>query len=535
MVFLHFVASFALFMKFLWTSASLIILLVVTPACFGAELGVRRLYIRLLMKAFKWGTAKIKSKKPIISGGSEEIISKENSINDLGNFNSEQHKKFELGDIMYLIKSGIEAVIDDEVTKRFRAEELPSWNLLTRTNFQYQFISIRLSFLWFAGLIFRYMILLPMRVFITFFALCWIICTMLPLTFMEDTSLKRKLAYYVNVVGFRIICRGFSAVVTYHDRENMPKPGGICVANHTTTLDAAILMQDRPYAILGQIHGGFLGSVMRIMSRATKHVWFERSEVRDRKFVSERIMKHVSDLNNSPVLLFPEGTCINNTSVMMFKKGSFEIPTTIYPVAIKYNPWFGDAFWNSSKHSMLQYLLVVMTSWAIVADVWYLPAMDKEPSENAMQFAERVKAVIARKGGLVDCLWDGQLKRMKVKDSYLQEKQKELGEIYAKSKEEDKLHKNPVKKVRFDISNLEHDSSSSEEEQNSEDNFDENAEIYNYPGDNFEYQSQSTSTGLRVEQDQESAQKIEQTEDFNKNSQDLLDLIKSNGAIDQVL
>jgi len=74
---------------------------------------------------------------------------------------------------------------------------------------------------------------------------------------------------------------------------------------------------------------------MRTMSRATKHVWFERSEARDRMFVSRRIMEHVSDPNNYPVLLFPEGTCINNTSVMMFKKGSFEIPTTIYPVAIK--------------------------------------------------------------------------------------------------------------------------------------------------------------------------------------------------------
>ena len=29
------------------------------------------------------------------------------------------------------------------------------------------------------------------------------------------------------------------------------------------------------------------------------------------------------------------GTCINNTSIMMFKKGSFEIGGTIYPVAIK--------------------------------------------------------------------------------------------------------------------------------------------------------------------------------------------------------
>ena len=32
---------------------------------------------------------------------------------------------------------------------------------------------------------------------------------------------------------------------------------------------------------------------------------------------------------------FLTGTCINNTSVMMFKKGSFEIGGVVYPVAIK--------------------------------------------------------------------------------------------------------------------------------------------------------------------------------------------------------
>ena len=36
-----------------------------------------------------------------------------------------------------------------------------------------------------------------------------------------------------------------------------------------------------------------------------------------------------------PPCLPSAGTCVNNTSVMMFKKGSFEIGSTIYPVAIK--------------------------------------------------------------------------------------------------------------------------------------------------------------------------------------------------------
>ena len=60
---------------------------------------------------------------------------------------------------------------------------------------------------------------------------------------------------------------------------------------------------------------------------------------------------------------------------MQFKKGSFEVGGVIYPVAIKYDSQFGDAFWNSSRYSIVTYLLMMMTSWAIVCDVWYLPPM----------------------------------------------------------------------------------------------------------------------------------------------------------------
>ena len=46
--------------------------------------------------------------------------------------------------------------------------------------------------------------------------------------------------------------------------------------------------------------------------------------------------EHLSDERNLPIVIFPEGTCINNTSVMQFKKGAFEIENaTVYPVAIR--------------------------------------------------------------------------------------------------------------------------------------------------------------------------------------------------------
>ncbi|MFH4981310.1 hypothetical protein AB6A40_008019 [Gnathostoma spinigerum] len=138
----------------------------------------------------------------------------------------------------------------------------------------------------------------------------------------------------------------------------------------------------------------------------------------------KRLKEHVDDPNKLPIVIFPEGTCINNTSVMMFKKGCFEIGSTIYPIAMKYDVRLGDAFWNSSEQSYGEYLFRMMTSWAIICDVWYLPPMSRLPDEGSISFARRVKRAIAKKGGLVDLEWDGGLKRSKVPPRLIAEHQK---------------------------------------------------------------------------------------------------------------
>ncbi|PSN47586.1 Glycerol-3-phosphate acyltransferase 4 [Blattella germanica] len=243
--------------------------------------------------------------------------------------------------------------------------------------------------------------------------------------YVPEGSFKRWLNYHVSIMCFGVLSSALSAVITYHNPENRPKCG-ICVANHTSPIDVLVLACDNCYALIGQRHGGFLGVLQRALARASPHIWFERSEVKDREAVARRLRQHVSDKKNPPILIFPEGTCINNTSVMQFKKGSFEVGSVIYPVAIKYDPKFGDAFWNSSRYSMMQYLYMMMTSWAIVCDVWYLPPMYQQEGESAIDFANRVKSVIARQGGLVDLMWDGQLKRMKAKPEWKEKQQEEF-------------------------------------------------------------------------------------------------------------
>ncbi|KAL3076067.1 hypothetical protein niasHS_012880 [Heterodera schachtii] len=360
-------------------------------------------------------------------GSGQSIIIRETSIQHLDEQDQYQQQEFQfqtfvnsrgwqgIRDSMYFIKAGVEAIIEDEVTSRFKAEQLASWNMLTRTSVSfYQFLSWKLTILWGVGFLFRYLFLLPMRLVVFSVSLLTVVLGTAVVGLFPNSRLKRWLNEKLMLVVMRIGSRAFSALIFFHDSHNKAQSGGICVANHTSPIDVVILGSDTAYALIGQKHGGVIGLIQRALSRASSQIWFERSEAKDRSLVRNRLFDHVQDPTKLPVLIFPEGTCINNTSVMMFKKGCFEVNAPIYPIAMKYDSRFGDAFWNSSEQSYFRYLLQMMTSWALICHVWYLPPMTKEPGESAISLANRVKKAIAVRGGLVDLDWDGQLKRYKV-------------------------------------------------------------------------------------------------------------------------
>lgn len=409
--------------------------LIVLPAMFGVSLGFTDIYIKLLVKTLEWATLRIqrgqKEQPTLPLQLANGIIEK-----DDGSMEEEivelrrSHPKnlaegnFTLCDAFYFCKKGIENIVEDQVTQRFSSEELASWNLLTRTNNNFRYISVRLTIIWGLGVFVRYCVLLPLRITLAVIGLSWLVIGTTLVGFLPNSKVKSWLSDLVHITCYRICARGLSATIRYHNKENRPKKGGICVANHTSPIDIVILANDGCYAMVGQVHGGLMGVIQRSMVRSCPHVWFERSEMKDRHAVAKRLKDHISDKTKLPILIFPEGTCINNTSVMMFKKGSFEFGGTIYPVAIKYDPRFGDAFWNSAKYNMVSYILRMMTSWAIVCNVWYLPPMTQQDGEDAVHFANRVKSAIAHQGGLVDLSWDGGLKRSKVKESFKEEQQK---------------------------------------------------------------------------------------------------------------
>lgn len=90
-------------------------------------------------------------------------------------------------------------------------------------------------------------------------------------------------------------------------------------------------------------------------------------QVKDRKIVGERMKAHVAASDTTPLLIFPEGTCVNNEYCVMFKRGAFDLGATVCPIAIKYNKIFVDAFWNSRRQSFTNHLVCLHSK---VQSVW---------------------------------------------------------------------------------------------------------------------------------------------------------------------
>jgi glycerol-3-phosphate O-acyltransferase 3/4 len=196
------------------------------------------------------------------------------------------------------------------------------------------------------------------------------------------------------------------------------------VANHTTVFDIVILQQNFCFSIVGQKHTGVIGFFQDYVLKCLDCLWFDRKDSKERAKISQKIKEHVVDGSKLPLLLFPEGTCVNNDYCVMFKKGAFEIGATVYPIAIKYNKLFSDPFWNSRKQSFLQHLFKLLTGWAVVCDVWYLEPQTQQEGESPFEFATRVKKMIANKAGLIDVPWDGYLKYFKPSARFVEERRK---------------------------------------------------------------------------------------------------------------
>ncbi|KXS20853.1 acyltransferase-domain-containing protein [Gonapodya prolifera JEL478] len=300
-----------------------------------------------------------------------------------------------LQDGLAFIAFGAQAIAQDEFTKCFASKPPPQYSFTPRDTLKL------------LGAVVRYGILFPLRLLFLLLA-SLVFFAALPLINSSSSTAWQKWAFQVYAGAFLI---SFGSRIRYRNKKFRPKMPHIYVANHTSPLDFIVLCAyDFPHAVIMQKQGGLFGFFQKHVLRLNGSVYFDRKDKNDRSAIAKLMKAHASDVSRAPLLLFPEGTCVNNEYTVLFHKGAFDLDVAICPVAIKYDKSWGDAYWQSSAQSFSQHFLYLMTRWALVADVWFLPPATRLPNESAGDFAFRVKTAISERARLKNLSWDGYMK-----------------------------------------------------------------------------------------------------------------------------
>ncbi|KAI9137127.1 hypothetical protein BKA69DRAFT_1020261, partial [Paraphysoderma sedebokerense] len=259
------------------------------------------------------------------------------------------------------------------------------------------------------GIIYRYCILFTYRLILLLWATYIFLCC-LPFVLLSNVEKLKRLLF---LFFCKAILKAFSSKIKYHGQKPKLHKPHVFIANHTSFVDYIILSGDQfPLAVISQVHGGILGFIQKNILSLNGSVTFQRKDKSARGTVAQKAREHVHRPNSSPLLIFPEGTCVNNEYTVLFQKGAFDLDCTICPVAIKYDKSKLDPYWNTRKQTFTKHFLYIMTRWSLEADVWYLPPMQKLPGETAIDFANRVKALISKTANLTNLSVDGYFKNV---------------------------------------------------------------------------------------------------------------------------
>lgn len=373
------------------------------------------------------------------------------------------------------IYEGMQVIAEDDFWKCFEKTKVIAWNFTPM-----------LFLFWVVGVLIRYFVLFPIRVVILatgwfVFGSAMVLATALK-PVLPAKPIDRFLRHMISCMSSCFVLT-WSGVIRYHGHIPVPKSNQsnfVFVANHSSLIDVIVLQQCKCFSLVGQKHKGLVKFLQDVVLACLQCIWFDRGELKDRSIVGRKLQEHAKDPKRNPLLVFPEGTCVNNEHVIQFKKGVFELGVPIAPIAIKYNKLFVDPFWSSRDQSFAGHLFELMTSWCMICDVYFMEPTMRRDGESGEDFANRVRNMIAKKANVRAVDWDGYLKHFQPNERLIN-KRKDLYAKQFKNLLEDLKHKRQDQwKGMEDLV---------EEEENGDDDLEENED-----DDGFDSSEDTTAT-----------------------------------------
>uniref|UniRef100_A0A0K0FN91 PlsC domain-containing protein n=1 Tax=Strongyloides venezuelensis TaxID=75913 RepID=A0A0K0FN91_STRVS len=313
------------------------------------------------------------------------------------------HFVFDIG--TNLLISGVEAVIEDDVVTLL--EHHPEYQ-----RFQSPFNPDNLKgslqkIIAYSIIIYKFAFLIPIRVLFIMTAVFSFIVSWVYGNYRKLTPFELK---WVGKFGCSLMLASCGGYARFHNRENKPFAPGFIAANHMSFTDVFPMYIDvdlddkNVLQVTGQKGRGIIKIYQQIVSSILPTHWLNRHMTSERKRFLEKILREAK--TQALILIFPEGYCSNNRSVLQFRKSIFVDNVNIYPVVLKQNSKYNDIFWYEDIFK--QFMLRQLTSLGVIYDVYYLPKVTKQANENEAGFAYRVSEIISSKLGTTPSLWGGE-------------------------------------------------------------------------------------------------------------------------------
>lgn len=169
----------------------------------------------------------------------------------------------------------------------------------------------------------------------------------------------------------------------------------LVVSPHSSFLDAVIIYLTGLSSPLVRIADRNLGKLIDY----AQPIYVCREDPHSRQSTIREIIQRANSTEDWPqILIFPEGTCTNRTSLIQFKPGAFYPGVPIQPVLMRYPNKVDTVTWTWEGPSAIQLLWRTLTKFHTFCEIEFLPVYYPSADEKAdpKLYARNVRDLMAR-------------------------------------------------------------------------------------------------------------------------------------------
>ncbi|XP_058063192.1 lysophosphatidylcholine acyltransferase isoform X1 [Anopheles bellator] len=210
---------------------------------------------------------------------------------------------------------------------------------------------------------------------------------------------RRQLRHLTALVMRALFLCGSFNFIRYKGARASPKEAPvICVAPHTSFCDSIAVVVCGPSAVVAKYETASLPFFGKLIDYA-QPIYVCREDAHSRQTTIREIIQRASSPEDWPqILIFPEGTCTNRTSLIQFKPGAFYPGVPIQPVLMRYPNKIDTVTWTWEGPDALQLLWRTLTQFHTFCEIEFLPVYHPSEAEKAdpKLYARNVRNLMAR-------------------------------------------------------------------------------------------------------------------------------------------